>query len=89
MSSHPSFTAATSDEHCGLVDYGDTGVVDALVVAVGEYGQVSESGTVVGADLHIPTPRLLTSSHYQTCPVGKVPSAKSPILVICQCYHMF
>ena len=60
--SHPSFTASASNEHCGLIDYGYTGVVHTLVVAVGEYGQVLEGGSIVCADLHIPAPRLLTSS---------------------------
>ena len=60
--SHPSFTASAGNEHCGLIDYGHTGVVHALAVTVGEYGQVLEGGPIVGADLHVPAPRLLTSS---------------------------
>ena len=78
--SHPSFTAAASNEHCGLIDYGHTGVVHALVVAVGEDGQVLEGGPIVGADLDIPAPRPLTPSDYQACPVGKVPAAKCPVI---------
>ena len=60
--SHPSFTASASNEHRGLINYGHAGIVHSLVVAVGEYGQVLEGGSIVCADLHIPAPRLLTSS---------------------------
>ena len=37
-----------------------------------------EGCPIIPADFHIPTPWLLTSCHYEACPMRKVPAAKSP-----------